>query len=68
MTRYLTILLILVSCSQPSPLELMQPPIIVIQKDTVVVVEDKNGRMHTLTLPEKTFYGIAFMDIEDTLK
>ena len=45
----------------------MAPPIIVIRKDSVTEVEDKNGRIYQLTLSEKTAYGTAFMHIKDTL-
>lgn len=57
----------ILSCSQPSPLEKMAPPIMIVRKDSVSVVEDKNGRMYNLTLSEKTKCGTAFMELGDTM-
>ena len=66
--KKLFFILLLTACSNPSPLEQMQPPLIIIRNDSITVVEDAEGRQYELTLSERTYFGTNFMNLKDTLK
>ena len=68
---YISPICVLPFCSSPqaSPLEEMAQPIILkVKNDTVIEVEDKNGKKYVLSASDKFNYECAFLHVGDTIK
>ncbi|MBL4577669.1 MAG: hypothetical protein JKY18_11185 [Flavobacteriales bacterium] len=59
----------LVSCgSEPSPLESMKAPILVVRNDSITEVKDSAGKLYVLNNLERSNYAAALLKPGDVLE
>jgi len=62
------VLSIIIGCgSEPSPIESMTEPIRLVRNDSIVQVEDDQGRLYILNSLEKVEYNVALLDLGEEL-